>query len=143
MMMMIIIIIIIIIIITIIIINFVSEPYMDCFATICFILNLPLLLLLLPRIGFFYMFCFGMSLLDEELISNSRRNSATDRDRLRHQMEMLSFSIARTNSVINKQTGKMTRRRMNICLMRLKRLLAFIWSDGNVVFFHRSHKFSD
>ena len=84
-----------------------SEPHMECFATICFILNVPLLLLLLPRIGF-YMFCLGMSLLDEELISNSRRNSVTECDSLRHQMEMLSFSIARTNSVINKQTGKMT-----------------------------------
>ena len=30
---------------------------MDCFATICFIFNVPLLLLL-PRIGF-YMFFFG------------------------------------------------------------------------------------
>ena len=76
------------------------------FATICFILNVPLLLLFLPRIGF-YKFCLGMSVLDEELISNSRRNSATECDSLRHQMEM-SFSIARTNSVINKQTGKMT-----------------------------------
>ena len=56
---------------------------MDCFATICFIFNVPLLLLLLPRIGF-YMFFLGMSLLDEELISNSRRNSATECDSLRH-----------------------------------------------------------
>ena len=31
---------------------------MDCFATICFIFNVPLLLLLLPHIGF-YMFFFG------------------------------------------------------------------------------------
>ena len=43
---------------------------------------------------------------DEELLSNSRRTSGTDCDSPRHQMEMLSFSIARTN--FNKQTGTMT-----------------------------------
>ena len=80
---------------------------MNCFAMICFILKVPLLLKLLALIGF-YMFCLGMSLSDEELISNSRRNSVTDCDSLRHHMEMLSFSIAHTNSVINKQTGKIT-----------------------------------
>ena len=54
------------------------------------------------------MFCLGMSLSDEELLSNSRRTSGTDCDSLRHQMEMLSFSVARTISVINKQTGTVT-----------------------------------
>ena len=43
---------------------------------------------------------------DDELLSNSRRTSGTDCDSPRHQMEMLSFSIARTN--FNKQTGTMT-----------------------------------
>ena len=54
----------------------------------------------------FFHVLFGSS-PDEELLSNSRRTSGTDCDSLRHQMEMLSFSIARTNLVINKQTGTM------------------------------------
>lgn len=61
---------------------------------------------------------------DEELISNSWRNSATECDSLRHQMEMLSFSIARTNSVINKQTDsskQRTRLRKKIASVKTQR----------------------
>lgn len=47
----------------------------------------------------------SFTITEEELISNSRQ-SVSGPDNLKHQMEMLSFSIARTTTFINKQTGK-------------------------------------
>ena len=49
------------------------------------------------------------SLSDEELMSSSRLGTCTSGiDKLKQQMEMLSFSIARRTQVINKETGTCT-----------------------------------
>lgn len=49
------------------------------------------------------------SLSDEELMSSSRLGTCTSGiDKLKQQMEMLSFSIARRTQVINKETGTFT-----------------------------------
>jgi len=52
---------------------------------------------------------FPFSTTEEELISNSRQN-VSGPDNLKHQMEMLSFSIARTTAFINKQTDNSKQR---------------------------------
>lgn len=49
------------------------------------------------------------SLSDEELMSSSRVSTCSSGiEKLKQQMEMLSFSIARRTQVINKETGTCT-----------------------------------
>ncbi|KAJ7337885.1 hypothetical protein OS493_008043 [Desmophyllum pertusum] len=77
---------------------------------------------------------------EDELISNSRR-SISNTDNLKHQMEMLSFSIARTTTFINKQSDsskQRTRLRKKIASERtqlntlIDKYNVLIASDGGI-----------